>query len=145
MKRQKKKKKTSFPHQIISYEREMKQRVNSENEVGGKKETHKANQLFFVVYRKLWLSSTSHFSLCFCFFSSQLFSLTLSISAHDLAGAAEARLNCAISYMFTLLASFWAYFPPNISPHIILHFLYNDMLSLISLCKPFLGLRIRIQ
>lgn len=32
--------------------------------------------------------------------------LVLSISAHDLADAAEARLNCAISYMFTLLASF---------------------------------------
>lgn len=36
-------------------------------------------------------------------------------------------------------------FPLNISPHIILHFLYNDMLSLISLCKPFLGPRKRIQ
>lgn len=58
--------------------------------------------------------------------------LVLSISAHDLAGAAESRLNCAISYMFTFLTSFWAYFPPNISPRIILHFLYNDMLSLIS-------------
>lgn len=30
-------------------------------------------------------------------------------------------------------------FPLNISPHIILHFLYNDMLSLISLCKPSLA------
>lgn len=81
----------------------------------------------------------------FFFLSTLLPLLVLSISAHDLAGAAEARLNCAISYMFTLLASFWAYFPLNISPHIILHFLYNDMLSLISLCKPFLGWRIRIQ
>lgn len=49
------------------------------------------------------------------------------------------RLNCAISYVFTLLASFCAYFRLNISPHIILHFLYNDMPSLISLCEPIPG------
>lgn len=63
-------------------------------------------------------SSAGHFSLCFCFFfffSSSLL-LVLPISVHDLAGAAEARLNCAISYMFTLLASFWAYFPPEHFP-----------------------------
>lgn len=37
-------------------------------------------------------------------------------------------------------------FPPNISPHIILHFLYNDMLSLISLfVSRLLAMRIRIQ
>lgn len=61
------------------------------------------------------------------------FFLVLSTSVHDLAGAAEARLDCAISYMFTLLASFWAYFPPfNISPDIILHFLKSDTPCFIS-------------
>lgn len=57
--------------------------------------------------------------------------LVLSISAHDLAGAAS----CATSYVFTLLASLLAFFLLNISPHIILHFLYNNLLPLIfSLC-----------
>lgn len=49
------------------------------------------------------------------------------------------RLNCAISYVFTLLASFCTYFHPNISPHIILHFLYSDTPSLIPLCEPIPG------
>lgn len=108
------------------------------------KRTLKATS-FSVIYSKLWLSGTSQFSLCFCFFSSQLFSPLSPSQCMTWLVAAGARLNCAISYVFTLLASFWAYFLPNISPHIILHFLYNKMLSLISLCKPFLGLRIRIQ
>lgn len=67
--------------------------------------------------------------------------LVLSTSVHDLAGAAKARLNCAISYMFTLLASFWAYFSPPLI--LFLHFLYNNVMSLISLCKPFLGQKIK--
>lgn len=138
-----KRQKTSFPHKKFSYTREMKQ-----SEVRGKRgeQTRKAtifSLLFTQSYdcqaQAIFLSVSASSPL-----SSSLL-LVLSISVHDLAGAAEVRLNCAISYMFTLLASFWAYFPPNISPHIILHFLYNDMLSLISLCKPFLGPRIRIQ
>lgn len=48
--------------------------------------------------------------------SSLLFLFVLSILTHELAGAAKARCDCAISEMFTSPASFWDYFPQEHFP-----------------------------
>lgn len=105
MKRQKK---IPFPHKKMSYTGEMKQSKLTERGGGKRGEhTHKAT-IFSLLFTRsydyqaqaIFLSVSASSPL-----GSSLL-LVLSISVHDLAGAAEVRLNCAISYMFTLLASF---------------------------------------
>lgn len=103
-----KKMKNNFPHKLIFYKRN---RNGWENKRG--EQAHRATSvslLFMTIKHNSFLSVSVSPPL------NRPLVLVLSIAVHDLAGAAGARLNCAISYVFTLLASFWAYFSPEHFP-----------------------------
>lgn len=103
-----KKMKNNFPHKLIFCKRN---RNGWENKRG--EQAHRATSfslLFMTIKHNSFLSVSVSPPL------NRPLLLVLSIAVHDLAGAAGARLNCAISYVFTLLASFWAYFSPRTFP-----------------------------
>lgn len=119
---------------------EKKNRISSKSfswRGGQETKDETSNQLFLVIYSRLRLSNTSQISLCLHFFP--LFLVSISSSLHLSAWLGRCSRGPGSIVQFHTCLLYWHLsahiFAWTFPPHIILHFLYNDTPSLISLCE----------